>query len=802
MYLSLNWLGDHVDLSGLDPEAIAHELTMRTALIEGFVDQRAALAGVVVGEVLECGQHPGADRLSVCKVDAGDGGEPQHVVCGAPNVAAGQKIIYAPVGTRLPNGLKLKKAKIRGEVSAGMICAEDELGLGPEHDGILVLDPDLSAGTPIGEVPGLTDVLFDIDNKSITHRPDLWGHRGFARELAAIFDRELKPLPLHDDLVVGEEGPAIELEDDCGCPVYAGLSVDGTPGPSPDWLRFRLVACGMRPINRLVDLSNYVMLELGQPTHPFDRDKLSGDRIVVRRGQEGETLTTLDEVQRALAPTDTVIADGAQGVAIAGIMGSADAEVGEGTTRVFLESASFDPQGVRRTSSRLGLRTEALARFEKSLDPGLVHEAVRRYAQLLRELDPEATIHTTYRVAGEAAAPTRTLTLHSDRVSRLLGLTLEPAQVSGALESIGFGVRDTGDGAFDVTVPTWRATRDITLEEDLVEEVGRIVGYDRVGSPNPVGPLLIGERDPIPAIEELLRDALSTRGSCTEVFSYSTIRDRTVEQLGLELAGDHPRLTNALQQAASRLRPSVVPELLMRLEDWLRHGEEARMFEVGRGYHAAESGTIVESREVAVVVARRGGGDDRDLVRQVRGVADAALTVAGRSRPRLLVTEAPASSPWLHPHRTAALELDGGSGPVRVGTLGAVAPATLAALELDASAAVLVFDSAALAQLAEAPSDYRPVSRQPPAHIDLAFVVDYATSTDELVAAIQKAGPKTLVRVEPFDVYRGGSLADDERSIALHLTFQAKDRTLTDEQVHSARERIVKGAEQLGARLR
>ncbi len=798
MDLSLNWLSDYVDLSGLTPETIAHELTMKTALIEGFVDHRAALTGVMVGEVLSCGPHPGADRLRVCEVSVGDGAEPAHVVCGAPNVEPGQKVVYAPVGVRLPNGVKLKKAKIRGEPSYGMICAEDELGLGPEHDGILVLDQELAAGTPIADIPGMADVVFDIDNKSVTHRPDLWGHFGFARELAVIFGRELKPLALHTGLTAGDAGPQINLDEDCGCTLYAGLCADGVSARTPDWMRFRLVACGMRPINLAVDLSNYVMLELGQPTHPFDRDQLAGDCIRVRRGEPGESLTTLDEVKRELGPDDTVIADGQQGVAIAGIMGSADAEVGEGTKRLFLESASFDSVRVRKTSSRLGLRSEALSRFEKVLDPGLVECAVARYAELLRQLDPDAVLSTTYRVAGEAVAPEIEIELDPGMVQRTLGTDVELDTMRGALEGLGFEWRE-GDGQrLAVKVPPWRATRDVTSAEDLVEEVGRVVGYDSIPIRHPIGPLLIGDRDPVVKVEEALRDVLAQRASCTEVFSYSTLRDRTVEILALELPEGQPRLTNALQQDASRLRPSVMPELLMQMESWLRSAPEARLFEVGRGYSPDAETGLREHREVAVLLVKRGSTDDREMVRDVRGIVDAAVRGAGRDEATLSASKPDANEPWWHPHRHAQAELDGRI----VARFGALNPATLARIGLDVTAAGVLLDPAALAGCPRAASHYQAPSRLPPALCDLAFVAKYELSTDVLLEAIRKSGPKTLASVEPFDVFRGGALGKDERSVAFHLTFRAKDRTLSEDDLSRARERIVKGVEQLGARLR
>jgi phenylalanyl-tRNA synthetase beta chain len=792
MRLSLNWVGDHVDLSGLDPERIARDLTMRTALIEEVIDQRAALAGVVVGRVLERATHPDADRLSVCRVDFG-GAEPAHVVCGAPNVAAGQTIAYAPVGTRLPNGIKLKKAKIRGQPSEGMICAEDELGLGPEHDGILVL-PESDPGRPFAEVGGLVDVVLDIDNKSVTHRPDLWGHYGFARELATIYGRELKPLALAE-LSAGDEGAAISLEPDAGCPLYLGLAVEDTPSAAPDAMRFRLAACGMRPLGLLVDLSNYVMLETGQPTHPFDRDALSGDRIVVRRARAGEVLTTLDGEDRALVEEDLVIADSDRAVAIAGIMGGAETELGPGTTRMFLESATFDPTRVRRTSSRLGLRSEALARFEKDLDPALAELAVQRYAHLLASLRPEARIASCFRKEGDARAPERRIPLDPAMVSSRLGLQVSEEQVRQSLEGLGFGVSAAAGGTLEVDVPSWRATRDVTMPEDLVEEVGRIVGYDQVPTPTPRGPLLVAERDPRLAIEERLRDALSTRAAATEVFSYSTLSDDAIERLGLELPEGHPRLSNALQKDASRMRPAVAPSLLVHLEEWLRHSERVLTFEIGRAYAADDQGHPLERPEAAVLLARRGRGDGRDLVRALRGVLSVAVRGAVGREPELVRASEGSGEPWLHPARTAELRVDGSV----IGRLGTLAPDLLPRLGLDdGEAAVAVLDVAALAEMSAAPSGYRAVSRFPETRIDLAFVAPYELSTDAIIEAIRKAGPKSLTRVEAFDVFR----LDEGRSLAFHLGFQAADRTLTDKDVGKARDRIVRAVEGLGAKLR
>ena len=799
MHLSLNWLADHVDLSGVAPEEIAQQLTLKTALIEGLTDQRAALAGVVVGQVLEARPHPGADRLTLCRVEHG-GERPAAVVCGAPNVAAGQKIVYAPVGTALPNGVKLKAAKIRGEVSEGMICAEDEIGLGPEHDGILVLPAELEPGMPVAEVRGLADVVLEIDNKSVTHRPDLWGHRGFARELAAIFRRELQPLALDEGLRAGAEGPSIELQAGAGCPLYAGLCVDAAPGRAPDWLRFRLIACGLRPRNLLVDLSNYVMLELGQPTHPFDRDRLQGDRVLVRQARPGETLETLDGTRRDLVPDDVVIADGGRTIALAGIMGGSDTEVSDATRRLFLESASFDPVAVRRTSSRLGLRTDALARFEKGLDPALVEAALRRYAALLRRLDPQAVVARAFRVAGAAAAPARRIALAGDLVRARLGLAIPDDEVRATLQSVGFDVGGAG-GALEVAVPSWRATRDVTIPEDLVEEVGRLAGYDRVPARDPSGPLRLGARDPLFRVEERLRDALARQAAFTETTAYSMVSDRALAAVAYPAEPPLPRLANPLQQDAARLRPSLAPEMLARLEGWLRHQDGVRVFEIGRGYAlegGPRDGAVRERRELAALLAFREARDARDIVRELRGVAEAGLAALGTAAPSLQSWTPGAHEPWFHPRRAATLSVGGAV----VGRLGAVSPAVLSGLQLQGAAGLLVLDLQALAACDAAGARYASVSRFPPARIDLAFVLPYALGVQALQDAMRAAGPRALSAIEPFDVYRGKPLGEDERSVAFHLVFQSPERTLTDEEVERARARIVAAAEKLGARLR
>jgi len=446
--VSLNWLSRYVDLSDKSPEEISGDLTLTTAEVERLVPFGESLEPFVVGYVAERSKHPEADKLSCCKVDDGTG-ELKSVVCGAPNVDAGQKIVFIRSGSRMPDGSKIKKSKLRGQVSHGMICSERELGLSDEHEGILVLETEAAPGTPLLDVLPLRDTLLEIDNKSITHRPDLWGHYGFARELAAIYGRELRPA-LADDCVSipgsGVEVPIRLPADSSDCPRYVGLVLDGVKvGPSPAWMRQLLIAVGQRPINNVVDLTNFILFDLGQPMHAFDHEALAGPEIVVRLAEEGEKIRTLDGQDRELSPMDLLICDGERPVALAGVMGGEGTMVSAGTTRLFLESANFDPVRTRRTSVRTALRSESSARFEKSLDPGLAELAARKFAHLLAEICPGA------KPAGPLSDPAGwryesvRVPLKLSKARRVLGFEITTDEVHELLTPLGFTLDEDGE---------------------------------------------------------------------------------------------------------------------------------------------------------------------------------------------------------------------------------------------------------------------------------------------------------------------------------------------------------------------
>ncbi len=797
MKLSLRWLADHVDLDGLDPDEIARKLTMKTALIEGIERRGAGLEQVKVGHVLEREKHPNADRLSCCRVDAGAG--PIEVVCGAPNVAAGQKIAYAPVGCTLPNGLTLEARKIRGQLSNGMICSTDELGLGGGHDGILVLPDDAPVGAPFADYWGVRDSVLEIDNKSITHRADLWGHYGFARELAAIFGRGLKQLPVDAALRPDPSSFPVRIDDPVGCPCYLALriEIDSVP-PTPPWMARRLEAAGMRPLSLLVDLSNYVMLEIGQPTHPFDEEKLRGRKVVVRRGRPGEKLTTLDGVVRDLDGEDLVIADGERAIAIAGVMGGHESEVGPTTRRLLLESASFEAARVRKTSSRLGLRSEAVARFEKTLDAALPEQALRRYAWLLKQIAPAVRVQPGFAAAGGSHPRTPSVALRPSRARAKLGIELSDAEIASQLQSIGFEVRVDGE-RLAVTVPSHRSRRDVTNEDDLIEEVGRLSGYERIEPSLPrlaVKPPMIA---PARAIERRLVRTLVDECAYAETLGYSFATDRHVELYhGGDTGGPFVKLRNSLTVDSTRMRRSLAPGLLDAARRNLAEFDDVRLFECGREYHplpAAENDGLPHERRVAALLRCERNADAEALVLQLRGDVErclARLGVAWQGR------TAVAPPPFAHPGRAIEVVVEGAV----VGVLAQLHPEMARRFDINERAALAELDLEKLATVARSVRRMRSLSTFPPTRRDLALITPDGIEVATVEQVIRSAAGGPLLSIELFDVYRGKGIEPGQRSLAFRLVYRVDDRTLTDAEIEPIQQRIVASLAARGIRLR
>ena len=795
MKLSMRWLSRYVDLADQSPEQVRDDLTMSTAEIEDIEVFGGELGDLVVGHVIEHGKHPDADKLSVNTVDVGDG-EPLSIVCGAPNVAAGQKVAVIKPGGVLPGGHKIKKTKIRGAVSLGMICSEQELGLSEEHDGIMVLDDGLKPGKKLVDALDIVDHVLEIENKSINHRPDLWGHFGFARELSAILGRPLRAPKLFDAFPEKGDSLSIEIEDRADCPRFTGVVLTGLrPVSSPDWLRWLLASVGQRPISLAVDVTNFVMLELGQPMHAFDLRYLSESGILVRRATEGESMTTLDGVERSLEPTDLVVTSGGSPVALAGIMGGEGSAVAADTTDLFLESANFHPTRVRRTSSRLGLRTDASARFEKALDPVGAEQGSRRFVQLLGELCPGVRPSGPMRDPGGFEYEASRIRLRKARLDLKLGVQLEDDRVSEILKSLEFGVESADDG-FDVAVPSFRATKDVTIEDDLIEEVGRMFRYDNIPAKPLVSVLSLPHReDSLYLAREVLRIGAAEIG-CNEVYNYSFVPDSVLSAVG---AADHEYATvsNPVAPEVSRIRRHVMPSTLSCVSMNLRASSEVRLMEHGKGYHPEITdgdGLPREVHEVAFVWSRSEG--DHPYLR-LRSHIESLLDRTGFPS-ELNELHGRGGLPWVHPGRTVSIVRGGPS----VGFVGCLHPEAARELGLPETTAIATLDLGKLLESGRETRRFARSSKFPTQPVDVALLGDESVHVGAVAEFLAAAGKKIVRQVELFEVYRGEGLPAGKKSLNFTVTLGADDRTLDSKDEEKYLKKVRDRADEVGCELR
>jgi phenylalanyl-tRNA synthetase beta chain len=755
----VSWLRDYVPVE-MPLEELATRLSISTAEVEGIErrgvpEQDGNLGLFRVGRVLEAEKHPNADRLQLCSVDLGEG-EPRQIVCGAWNFGAGATVAVALPGAVLPGGLQLERREVRGELSDGMILAEDEVELGTDHSGIMVLPP-VEPGTPLADVlPLVEDVLLV---ESTGNRPDLLSIYGIAREVAALYDLELALMPGTDPGTGPNEAVDVTVEDFAGCPRYIGrLFRDVTIEPSPVWLKARLLNAGMRPISNVVDVTNYVMLAFGNPLHAFDLARLHGGRIVVRRALPGETIRTLDGVERRLEPDDLMIADADRSVALAGIMGGEQTEIGDETTEVLLEAANFEPTGIFRTSERLRLRTEGSNRWEKGVDPYLAEPAAKLATELIVET---AGARWTGHVDIQEGLPERpVIRFRPERADELIGLATPAADQVAWLERLGFEARDG-----EVVAPTWRA-REVTREVDVVEEVAR-ERLEDVPFTLPSRRAMFGALTPMQRLRRRLEDVLVGLG-LTETYTPS---------LRNEDAHDRAwRLPEPISAEFAVLRTRLLPSLVEAARRNVELGaEQVALFEVARVY-LPDGGLPDEHTHVAAVVD---GGWAR-----AKGIVD-SLYAALKAEPEFRRAE----DDLLHPGKSAA---------TASGIVGELHPAVL-----DGVWGAFELDLAAL--LAETPAEvrYTDVVSFPAVRQDLAFSVPDELSAAELVAAAREAAGPELREMRPFDVYRGEQVGEGRKSIAFTVSFQSSERTLTDEEAASLRGRIVEALrERFGAELR
>jgi len=800
MKVPLSWLKEYVDIT-LPPAEIAERLTMAGSEVKGMQVIGGNWENIVIGQITAVDPHPNADRLRLTTVDLGT--EKETVVCGAPNLNVGDKIAFARVGAQLidpykGNVARLTPAKIRGVVSRGMVCSEKELGISDSHEGIMVLPPELPVGAPLADYLG--DTVLDID--VTPNRPDCLSVIGIAREVAALTGQSthIPEIAYAETELPIDEKISVEIIDADLCGRYCASLITGVNiAESPRWMQERLIAGGMRPINNIVDITNYVMLEYGQPLHAFDYEKIRGKQIVVRRAQNGEGIESLDGVERTLSPNMLVIADAERAVAIAGVMGGANSEVTENTSSILLEAASFNPASIHYTAARLQLASEASMRFERGIRPGLTVPALKHATCLIAELGGGKVARGIADVYPGETEP-EPIRLSTSEVKRISGAEFSLKQITETLTSLGFAVKPSGNATeVLVTAPYWR--NDISQEVDLIEEVARIAGYDRIPMTMLSEPIPPYSPDPLTSLGQKVRNCLMGHGF-QELVTYSLVGWDTLIKLLPETGRPEPvplHIANPMTAEQEYLRPNLRANLLTALASNRRHEDGTlRLFELGKVYLPREQELPEEPEFLGAVISGARAepswlGEAEPLgFFDTKGIVENLL-----SHLKIEADFEPAHDQSLHPSRQAAIIIGGN----RLGILGEVHPRVIEAFDLDDKAYLFELNVKSLLPFISEHRMYQPVPRFPGIVRDIALTVDLETSHRQIEKIIR--GFPLVSGVTVFDVYTGKQVPPGKKSLAYRIVFRSPEHTLVDDEVNKVQEKILKQlSRQLGATLR
>ncbi len=786
MKVPVSWLREYVDVDA-SPEELADKLTFSGIEVEGIRSIGSDCDGVVVGEVRHIEPHPGADRLRLCRVF--DGKDELQVVCGADNFEVGDKAPFAGVGVTLKEGFKIKKAKIRGEESFGMLCAEDELGLSDDHDGIMILPREAAAGTPLTQLLGLPDTVLELE---ITwNRPDCLSVIGVAREFAALYNLPLKvpEISINESDSPIEDFVSVEIEAPGGCPRYTARALsDITIAPSPLWMQRRLAMSGVRPINNIVDVTNYVMLECGHPLHAFDHELLTDKRIVVRHAQADETMATLDDVERKLTPDMVVIADSEKPVAVAGVMGGAGSEIRDDTSTVLLESACFDPRSIHRTGTALSLATESSHRFERGVNVVTVDWANNRAAQLMQELSGgtvAAGIMDVYPCPYEP----KTIKLDLKRMNRLLGVEVPMEKVKAIFESLMIPVSECTAEEVTIEVPSFRL--DLERDADLIEEIARMYGLEQVPDVVPVAKVVPSVDDKPTRALFACRENLIALG-LSEAMNYSFVAHSLLDMVDESDRDCRVVLPNPVSADQSVMRNSLIPQMVECLgRNHARQITDASLFEIGKVFWKDADKVIREEDRVCLglmgkvgrsALERRSAVASDDVFLWAKGVVE---SLAGSLRIDGLKFE-PEDCPCFEPGESVAVLLD----DQKIGVIGLLRQTLRNRHRMSEPVAIVELRASDVISNVYSVPAYKAVPQYPAMNRDVAIVVDRNVSHADILKVIYDAAPTELTRINLFDIFASRGMGDAKKSLAYSLTYRSLERTLTDEEANRYHETI------------
>ncbi|MFZ5365185.1 MAG: phenylalanine--tRNA ligase subunit beta [Patescibacteria group bacterium] len=810
MNISINWLKKYVNLDDLSPKEIANKLTMSTVEVESVEPVAKMLENVFVGRIEQVMAHPNANKLRLADVNLGN--ETVRVVCGGTNLESGMLVALAKPGAKIlwhgeGEPVRLEPTDIRGEKSFGMICAADEIGLAGiySHPFGQILDlseEKLTVGDPLAKALELDDYVVEIDNKSLTNRPDLWSHFGIARELAAIFGRQLKEISFQKikdgkgvDLKIRVENPEL-------CPAYHAVAIANIKvGPSPKWLKQALQSIGQKSINNIVDVTNYVMFEIGQPIHAFDAAKLKTPEVIIRLAQNGEKITTIDEQTRKLSEQMLVIADQESPIALAGIMGGRDSEISDATSTIIIESATFEPTTIRKTSLRQGLRTEASMRFEKSLDPHISRAGIERAVELIQQILPEACIASDAADFEKFKLDQGPIVLSKDFLAKRIGYPLEDKTVERILKNLGFEMKEKRK-EWEVTVPTYRATGDISIKEDVVEEVARILGFDNIKPLEFAVKNRVLEPNTERLLERRVKEFLTQAFGSTEVRNYSFISPKLLDKLNMDYS-NHWQLQNPWDEDQNLMRQNLWPHLVVNVRDNLRFNDNVNIFELGRVFLAKDSelsaGPNVEGHVPAQPYFLAGAYCDQA---EPTPFYRAKMIVAGllnRFQVEFALNLPTENRPYWHPSRCAVISVKN----KEIGWVAELNPLAAQNLDIDEKVALWHINFSDLAEIIEPKYEYRQISKYPAAVYDLSLIIDEKTMYKDIAQIISSADPKLIKKIDLIDVFKNGKIKKGQESITLRITYQSDERTLEKEEIEKLQNKIIDQlTKALGAELR
>ena len=784
----MNWIGDFVDLSGLDKKALIKNFTLSTAEVEDIIEKGNNLSGVVVAKILSVENHPESKKLHLLKVDKGD--EVVDIVCGAPNVREGMKVALATLGGQIGD-ITIAPRKLAGYTSYGMCCSEAELGISDDNSGLWEITDDIALGTDIKEAYDIDDIIFEVDNKSLTNRPDLWSHYGIAREFATITGRELKCPDLLDTKQFENLPPvAVDVKATELCYRYSAIKVENvTRKLSPVNMRIRLYYCGSRAINFLADLTNYVMMELGQPMHAFDNAKV--ERIEVQTFEKPFKFQTLDGVERNIDENMLMITSGNEPVAVAGVMGGDASKIDETTTSLLLESATFDGVSVRKTTTRIGLRTDASQRYEKMLDPELCHIATQRVLKLICDLDPEARVISSFTDSYVKHYPTITLNFDKRYVDRYTGIDIPTETIVKTLTSLGFGLTVDGD-SFTAVVPSWRATKDVTIKADIIEEITRIYGYDNFEIFTAESPILPKRKETLKSEEDRMKDLLVKSYRLHEVHSYIWSDIKKNEELGIETP-DNVRIINAQTPDHAILRRSMIPTLLSFAKENKAYADDFGIFEIGHTVEGKrENGECDEQNKLGVVLYSKTQSEEALFLRATQAVRELAEDILHKS-PEFVSAEP--DYDFEHPVNSFDITVDG----AKIGYIAVPHPTVSENIDKKCALAFFEIKTEAFAKTPVGSLKYSEPSKFPAIEIDVTFATDPQTLVfSKLLESARNAAGSLLSDMWLKDIYQG----DDGYAVTLRFAFLSRERTLTKQELTPVVEAITKAYSELGINVK